>query len=177
MEIKKYQSFILEKKANRENGINEYGCAMLYFDIKNWDDIISFIDKDDVHEEEGLEDEPHVTVLFGLHKDEVDFDDVKKPFEGVEEVEVEIEGVSIFEAEKYDVVKFNVKRTDELHSYNKELSKLPHTTSFPDYNPHITIGYVKSGTGKKYVRDEYKAKLKSSLLVYSADGKEKIKLK
>lgn len=30
----------------------------------------------------------------------------------------------------------------ELHDANYRLGKLPHVRSFPDYNPHITIGYV-----------------------------------
>ena len=177
MKIKKFNSFIVEKKATKENKINEYGCAMLYFNVKNWDDIISFIDEKDIHEEEGLEDEPHLTLLYGFHKDEVGFDDIKKHFKDTEEIEIEIESVSIFENEKYDVVKFDVKKTEELMDYNKKLSKLPHTTNFPDYHPHITIGYVKPGTGKKYIKDEYVAKLKSKLLVYSADDKKKMKLK
>mgnify|MGYP000064117304 CR=1 FL=1 len=177
MKIKKYTDFLLEKKENKDNKIHDYGCAMLYFNVKNWADIISFIDPEDVHEGEGLEDEPHLTLLYGFHKDEVTFDDISKHFKGIEEIDVEIESVGIFENEKYDVVKFNVKKTEDIMDFNEKLSKLPHTTNFPDYHPHITIGYVKPGTGKKYIKDDYKATLKSKLLMYSADEKETMKLK
>jgi 2'-5' RNA ligase len=58
--------------------------------------------------------------------------------------------VSLFENAKYDVLKFDVENP-VLAEINTELSKLPHTTNFPDYHPHATIGYLKPGTGKKYV--------------------------
>jgi hypothetical protein len=40
---------------------------------------------------------------------------------------------------------------DVLHKVNKELSKLPHTTEYPNYKPHVTIAYLKPGLGKKYL--------------------------
>jgi 2'-5' RNA ligase len=59
---------------------------------------------------------------------------------------------------------------------NEKLSILPHTTDFPDYNPHITIAYVKKGKGKKYVVDNYNATLSSKKVMYSADEKTMFKL-
>lgn len=176
MKIKTYLTFINEKSEEREKEVHEYGCAMIFFNIKNWNEITSFIDEDDVHEN-GLEDEPHLTLLYGFHKDEVGIKDIKKAFKGYKELDVELESVDLFENDEFDVVKFKVKKTKELLDINKKLSKLPHTTNFPDYNPHITIGYVKKGKGKKYVIKDYEATLSSKKIVYSADDKVSFKLK
>jgi hypothetical protein len=64
----------------------------------------------------------------------------------------------LFENEKYDVLKFEVVG-DNLHETNADLKKFPHTTSFPDYNPHLTIAYLKKGEGSKYVNMLNKAGL------------------
>jgi 2'-5' RNA ligase len=57
---------------------------------------------------------------------------------------------SLFENEQYDVLKFDVQNS-ALYEINAKLCELPHTTNFPDYHPHATIGYLKPGAGKKYV--------------------------
>jgi len=50
----------------------EYGCVMFYFDINNktWEAYQDLIDSDDLITTDGLglEDEPHVTLLYGIHK-------------------------------------------------------------------------------------------------------------
>ena len=45
---------------------------------------------------------------------------------------------------------FDVKG-DNLHDANEELKKYPFTSDYPDYHPHLTIGYLKPNKGKKYV--------------------------
>lgn len=159
----------------------EYGCLMTFFDIPTWEDkILAKIDQEDLYEEEegyGLEHEPHTTVLFGFHDDEVDYEDViqevrescSKP------LRVEIKGASCFENEKFDVLKFDVDGED-LHRLNGVMREsFPYTNDYPDYHPHMTIAYLKPGMGKKYV-----SKFKNSLvlegeeMVYSMPGKKKI---
>lgn len=146
----------------------EYGVAMLEFDIKNWDKITSVIKKEDVYDKPtfGIEDEPHITILYGFH-DNVKPDQVKKIIHDVvdkgEKIKVEIKKISFFEVkgQEYDVVKFDVE-SPILHKLNKALKELPHTSSFTDYHPHMTISYVKKGTAKKYEK-----KLKNSLKLQS----------
>jgi hypothetical protein len=57
--------------------------------------------------------------------------------------------------DKYDVLKFDVRYPTKsgafLHKINSKLQELPHTNGFPDYHPHSTIAYLKSGSGKKYI--------------------------
>ena len=88
-------------------------------------------------------------------------------------IKVKSTKITHFSGEEYDVVKFDIE-SDLLHKINKELVKFPHTSDFPDYIPHMTISYVKKGTGKKYNRKlKNPITLKGTKIVYShPNGKE-----
>jgi len=131
-----------------------YGCVMLYFDFPEMDKIHSIIKKGDVHikpgdDSYGLEDNPHCTLLYGLHE-EVGVGQIKSIIEKFNYSSCELYNCSLFETDNYDVLKFDV-RGENLSETNEELKKLPHTSTFPDYHPHMTIAYLKKGSGKKYV--------------------------
>jgi 2'-5' RNA ligase len=130
----------------------EYGCVMLYFTFHEINKIHDAIDPNHIYTEEedrsyGLEDEPHTTLLFGLHP-EVTTEDVKKVLDNYTYSTCKVHNASLFENPKYDVLKFDVKG-DNLHETNKDLKQYPFTSDFPNYHPHLTIGYLKPGTGKK----------------------------
>lgn len=152
-----------------------YGCVMLQAPIKEMKDFQLRIEDEDLHEY-GKEKDPHVTILYGIHDDETSLDEIKALFSklGKQEIEISLTEINLFENEEYDVVKINIESVD-LHFLNKELRKLPHTSSFPDYKPHMTIAYVKPGTGKKYV-EKFEKQLfyKFNRIEYSmADGTKK----
>jgi hypothetical protein len=137
----------------------EFGCVMIDIPVENWNEITQFIDKDDIYSVEkddtyGLQDRPHITLLYGMHKD-VTIEMIKPIFKEIEPFDIEIDGIDIFENNDYDVVKFNVKRNPNLDLIFNRLSKLPNSNKFKDYKPHITISYVKSGSGKKYINRNY----------------------
>jgi len=174
--MKKFKEFI-------ENLITEskhdYGCVMLYLDFPELKNIHNIINKNDIYidpndDSFGLETEPHVTLLYGLH-DDVSLDDIKNVIENYTFDSCKIINTSLFETEKYDVLKFDVKSSN-LHEINKLLTKFPYTTDYPDYHPHMTIAYLKPGTGKKYID---KIKLENNFIeplyvVYSmTDGSKK----
>ena len=97
----------------------------------------------------GREDNPHVTVRYGLDID----DPVKlKKLSELPPIKVKMGEVSIFEADKYDVVKVDVE-SEGLRAANKKVGELVDVPgeTFKDYKPHATIAYVKKGEGKKYV--------------------------
>jgi hypothetical protein len=146
-------NIIPEKITLIENHKYEYGCLMSYFDIPIWNDVLKLIDDDDLYAEEdgfGLEHEPHATILFGIHDDKVNIDDIKNELIGIDEIQVNVKGITNFsnDNEPYDVVKFDIE-SDLLHQLNKKMNKFPNTNEF-DFNPHMTIGYVKKGLGNKY---------------------------
>jgi hypothetical protein len=139
-----------EKKTKDENKKYPYGCAMLHFNFPEMKIFHERIAGDDLAND-GIETEPHVTILYGLHSDEIDDNDVIHTCtSGV--ASVLLHNISCFENKDYDVLKFDV-RSSFLHGMNEELSKLPHTTDFPDYHPHCTIAYLKPGKGKKYMEE------------------------
>lgn len=165
----------LEKKKNQSY---DYGCIMGYFetDIQKCK-----IDKDDLYNNEenefGLEVEPHVSILFGLHDDEIKEEEVTKLFTMIECPEITAAKISLFENDKYDVVKWDIE-SEELTILNKMVTSMfPFSTDYPDYHAHSTIAYCLPGTGKKYKETLDKPiKKKLKYWVYSkADGK-KIKI-
>lgn len=181
MKLMSLSDFINEKK----NDTYSYGCAMLYFNLPEMNIISNDIDENDLYTEEGdrsygIEDEPHVTLLYGLHDDVKDksiFDAISKHKIG----KFKLYNVSAFKNEKFDVLKFDVRYVNKsgafLHKINKELSKLPHTTDYPDYHPHCTIAYLKKGASDKYIK-KFKGKeydVSSPYIVYSKSDGTKVK--
>ncbi len=114
------------------------------------------IDKKDLFEEDddtGIEEDSHVTVLYGVHDNQND--KVKALLESVFQMNAELVGLHVFENERYDVLVVEVE-SEDLKSLNKRLTNsLKYTNDYPEYKAHATIAYLKSGTGKKYV-DEFK---------------------
>lgn len=172
--IKKFKEFLLEKI-----GSYEYGCVMIDLPLNKWDKIVQTISPEDVYTESdndsyGIQKNPHLTLLYGLH-DNVTLEDVKSVFDLLQEgINIEIDGIGIFENKDYDVVKFNVKPSSTLQSLHNELSKLPNSNEYPDYKPHITICYVKKGTGKKYIRNDYRHSINGiKKICYSLSNGEK----
>ena len=142
------------KQKLMENNRYDYGCVMLEFTFTELPKLHELISEEDIRYDEaddsfGLEDEPHTTLLYGLHE-EVTLEDVKKVLEQFTFYTVKVHNPSLFENEGFDVLKFEVVG-DSLHEVNAKLKEFPHTSRFPEYHPHLTIGYLKPGKGKKYV--------------------------
>ena len=162
--------------------VYEYGCVMLYLDFPQMEEIHNSISKEDVYVDEqdpsyGLEKEPHVTLLYGLHKG-IGFPDIIRKLKSISFQPPVLGSLSLFENEKYDVLKFDVSG-EFLNEANQALRSFPHTNSYSDYKPHMTVAYLKPGTGKKYIT---KTKLEGSTLVpkefvYSTPSGEKLKSK
>jgi 2'-5' RNA ligase/DNA polymerase III epsilon subunit-like protein len=176
MIIKSYIQFI------KESSGYEYGCVMVEVPVSNWDEITSYIDPEDVYtggdDAHGIQENPHVTILYGLHEG-VTEEDVKSVFEGFTgSINIEVDGIGVFENKDYDVVKFNVNPDGALQELHDKLSEFPNSNSFPDYKPHITIAYVNKGTGEKYIKPEYKYEVKNvDNITYSMPSGEKVNFK
>ena len=158
----------------------EYGCVMLYFDFPQMFKVQDAIDPDDLYEVPdddsfGFEDEPHVTLLFGLHKEVTD-KQVKMVLDSHRFSNITINKLSYFDNPEYDVLKYDVSGKS-LHDVNSDLKKLPYTSDFPDYHPHMTVGYLKSGTGDKWVKKlkTMKATLTPKYATFSKPDKKKTK--
>lgn len=181
MDIKqKLRQVLLESE--KKDHKREYGCLMVFLDVdkKAWKELQDMISEDDLYTEEedssyGRENEPHVTILYGLHGD-IEDKDLEVEIDKITEPHIEFKSISTFENDKFDVLKFDVKSPD-LNKLNKVFTKFPHTNKFPDYHPHATIAYLKKGTAEKYIKeakDLVKMKMEPEKIVYSkVDGSKK----
>lgn len=167
---------VLEDKSGN---MYEYGCLMLYVKFNNWNDFIGQIDRELLYEPEneryGVETEPHITILYGIHKDVDDeqvialFSDIKKSG-----FDITVDGVDCFYNKEYDVLKMNVK-SEKLNELNELATRLPHTSTYPDYKPHLTIAYLTKGNGNKFVNSNFNLKIDTiDKIVYSKTNGEKI---
>lgn len=159
-------------------GKYEYGCVMAYvdedmakkileFNLKTIDDKILYKEGD----EYGREFHPHVTIKYGLTKS-YSKEKMEEMLKSVYKFNVKIKGMSVFENEKFDVVKLDIE-SDMLEKLNKKFSKLPNEDEHPEYHPHLTLAYVKKGEGEKFVKDIDKFdKVPIAAIVYSDKGEK-----
>lgn len=150
--IKILKQLLLEKKGDTYN----YGAVMLYFNFPEIKKIHNKIEKNDLYEKEGdssygIEDDPHTTLLYGIHSDEVVDQDIVDVVSNIPFGICIINNVSIFDNPEYDVLKFDVIGKG-LKECNTALKKFKHTNDYPDYHPHLTIAYLKKGLGEKYIK-------------------------
>jgi RNA polymerase sigma factor (sigma-70 family) len=122
---------------------------------KQFTDFANSIPESELYEEEGenygREDKPHITIHYGLEATPEQVQQTVQDFGGLK---LKFGPTSIFDAEKYDVLKVGVIGQD-IHRLNALLQKdYPVQSKFPDYKPHLTIAYLKKGDGKKYVGDK-----------------------
>lgn len=137
-----------------------------------------FIPKEDYAH--GREEEPHVTVLYGIHS--------TLPNESIKllntqpKFEIKLKTISLFtnndafDVVKIDVVSFNLTYMNSLLKDN-----LKNTQHFNGYHPHVTIAYVKKGKCSDLSVNKTFNGIKwevSSLIFSSKDGdKTPIRLK
>lgn len=102
--------------------------------------------------DDGREDEPHLTVKYGLHGN--DPDAVREAVAGFGPVRVRLGKTSLFHGDGFDVVKVGVEGK-ELRRLNRAIADACECTdTHPRYNPHVTLAYVKPGRGKRYAGDD-----------------------
>lgn len=173
-----------------EKPLYEYDCLMLDVVLPDELNAANTIDEADLYTEEGkeerygLETDPHVTIMYGLHNNEYDVkeleEDVKAMVSSMEDstVTFNVTGIGIFENEKYDVVKYDVESLD-CNALNAHIQEVyPFTSDYPDYKAHMTIAYVKKGEGSKYVKkfDEPVVLTSNSFTLSLASNDEKTKI-
>ncbi len=154
--------FLKESKSSD----NRYGCVMLQADVPDWNILTHRIvkeedlyDPSDEPGEYGYEEKPHITLLWGIHHDEIlDESIIYRKIQEIHDLTVSVSEIEIFKGDEtndnpYDVVKFDIKPSKKLLDLREEFeTELPNTQTFPDFHPHMTIAYVRRGEGKKYRR-------------------------
>jgi hypothetical protein len=137
--------------------LTEGHCIMA--DVPQKDDILEFIKNipnECVYEEAGQnygkEENPHVTVMYGLSP--IEETRVKELLNKVpKNIVAELGKISKFSHADtaYDVLKIEVK-SPHLNKIHEMIRKnFDNNYKWPQYNPHVTLAYVKKGTCNEYV--------------------------
>lgn len=93
----------------------------------------------------GREEEMHTTVLWGIDNPDVS-DRLREIAAGTAPFKLMLGAVSLFKNDKFDVVKVSVE-SEALRELRARIEAVePNKQTFPDYQPHATIAYVKKGT-------------------------------
>jgi len=134
-----------------------------------------------LHDEEdgskGRENDIHVTVLYGIKDDTAS--STAKVISKVKPFEIRLGLINAFKDKgDYDVIKVQVESGDleRLHYTLEE--EIDNDNSYATYSPHVTIAYVKKGSGDKFIGDEsFKGKIfKVDSIEFSGRKDDKKKL-
>jgi len=103
----------------------------------------------------GLENEIHVTALYGLTDDNTDV--IQDLLSGIQPFTLRMGLVTAFMGNPdYDVLKIDIECPELIVIHFMLRGHLDNVFKFPEYNPHCTIGYVQKGCALPLLgRDEF----------------------
>lgn len=98
----------------------------------------------------------HLTLLYGLIKPAYEYPElVDHLIADTLPKAVRVAGVkffpSSFEEEPYACIIASIQKTEALVHTNDRLRYLPHVSTFPEWEPHITLAYVRKGTEEHWI--------------------------
>lgn len=163
---------------NRSNLTARKGCLMAMIPQDKTESIVGFgkrvIKEEDLYVENGeygRETEGHVTIRYGFLKDLNELE-IRQLITGQKPFIVELYGLDVFSDDpRYDVAMF--KANSPVLKRLNELSSIYLTESeYNEYNPHLTLAYVKKGTFS-FVKEGLKIQVPVKTICYSpiAGGK------
>ena len=137
-----------------EKHLYKFGCLMIPMSAST-DGIMDEWTRNNIPEEsliinpdtgmEGYEPDHHLTVLYGIHKDDPSLlDDMIEPMFPL--APIRFGKVSKFDNQDVDVIKVEVILDEQLKRlHDLVIANVEHTEVHPEYIPHVTLAYVKKG--------------------------------
>jgi 2'-5' RNA ligase len=126
--------------------------------------------------EKGREDDPHITVLYGLHT--VDHDEVRQKLADFGPIKARLGRVTAFHNPDCVVLKVAVESPDLIRLNRFLKQNFEHTDTHPEYKPHATVAYLKHRRDDPYwYKDVFQESLNMEVMIdelrfSSADGKK-----
>ncbi len=135
----------------------DFACLMIpIWDASIYELSIKNIKEEDLYvgDEAGKGDkgrvsDSHVTVLYGT-KDS-DLEKIKELCKYEKPFEITLGKISLFEQEKFDVLKIEVTSGKLSAIHNLLKNSIPNEYGFPTYQAHITLAYIKKGTCRELI--------------------------
>lgn len=127
----------------------KYGAVMLplpshlVFEVLKYQKLI---DPSDVVE---LEDDPHITVKYGVDPS-IPVSEVRRVLSGIGPINVVLGRTSLFELPDQEVLKLEVTSPSLITANLLVRKHLKCIDTYPTYIPHVTLAYLKTGSGSKY---------------------------
>lgn len=142
--------------------MREYACIMLDYEMPEFikeiqkkipEDDIYFGSEDDKEKNMfGIEDECHITIVYGLDNG-VNFKDIEPYLFPLNEYKTILVDISTFENKNFDVLKVTAKCPKAAESNKLIMNNFDVHSDYPDFSPHMTIAYMKKGKADKYKKD------------------------
>lgn len=149
-----------------------FGAVMYQCNFPSWNKVLSQINEEDLYIDEsdsifGYEYEPHLTLVYGFHGD-INHQNIIRDISKFPKVELKLNKVSSFKSDKFDVLKIDVECEKLLNLRNTLLKKYDNSQDYDEYNPHITIAYLKKGVADKYHNNSYIGTIVCDEIKYSS---------
>lgn len=98
----------------------------------------------------GIEGDTHVTLAPCLDND-ADLDRLKALLAPIDSYNVMLGDISMFECGDYDVLKCKAVCDELYETYDRISSEFEIHSEYKEYNPHVTVAYMKKGCAGKYL--------------------------
>jgi len=146
--------------------------------ITDW--TLNNVPKEDIHTSDdikGYEDEPHCTVFYGIEdKNLKESIDKQLKWEGVNVLSGTLDIMDKFEQDGNDVLIIKVDGLGFRVAHN--IINSITDTAGKDYQPHVTLAYVKKGVADKFLaNDTFKGKQFEGPVLFCDKNENKITLK
>jgi hypothetical protein len=139
-----------------ENRHVEYGCLMALPPIEYCQKMVNlaktiipsknlYTDPNDPRSYGYTDKDFHCTIKYGFSPDLLKVD-VARILNGLEPFNIKFTALNLFNNENYDVVKFEVEKSEMLGELRRRCDLYKNEDKYPTYNPHSTLAYVKKGS-------------------------------